>query len=231
MAGGLARPGGLRLCASIGAVHCARYPCTVTHRVPKCLATTPIPVTVHPVNAVIDTLPIIAPPSSAGWYVVWSEARAEKKVAQRMAAKGYDVWLPTVATARQWSDRLKRVTVPLFPGYLFVRTPEHDRYVPLLRTPGVLTLVKEGGKPALLSHSYVSRLQAVVQAPAMEVEPVPDAITNQPGDEVEVQEGALAGFRGVVTELRGRRRLIVWVAAVGRGLLCTIGAAAVRPVL
>jgi transcription antitermination factor NusG len=195
-----------------------------------CLATTPIPVSVHRVNATIDSVPIIAPPSSASWYVVWSEARAEKKVAQRMAAKGYDVWLPTVTTARQWSDRVKQVTVPLFPGYLFVRTPEHEGYVPMLRTPGVLTLVKEGGKPAQLSHSYVSRLQALVQAPAAEVEPVPDAITYHPGDEVEVQEGALAGLRGVVTELRGRRRLIVWVAAVGRGLLCTIGAAAVRPV-
>ena len=195
-----------------------------------CLATTPIPVSVHRVNATLDTLAILAPPSSASWYVVWSEARAEKKVAERLASKGYDVWLPTATTARQWSDRLKQVTVPLFPGYLFARTLEHEGYVPLLRTPGVLTLVKEGGKPALLAHSYVSRLQAVVQAPAAEVEPVPDEITYHPGDEVEVQEGALAGFRGVVTELRGRRRLIVWVAAVGRGLLCTIGAAAVRPV-
>ncbi len=194
-------------------------------------ATTPIPVSVRLVNAAIDTISIIAPPSSAGWYVVWSEARAEKKVAERMAAKGYDVWLPTVTTTRQWSDRIKQVTVPLFSGYLFVRTPEHEGYVPLLRTPGVLTLVKEGGKPALLAHSYVSRLQAVVQAPAVEVEPVPDAITYQPGDEVEVLEGALAGLRGVVTELRGRRRLIVWVAVVGRGLLCSIGTAAVRPVL
>lgn len=182
-------------------------------------------------NAAVDTIPLIAQPSSAGWYVVWSEARAEKKVAERLAAKGYDVWLPTATTERQWSDRVKQVTVPLFPGYLFVRTPEQEGYVPLLRTPGVLTLVKEGGKPALLSHSYVSRLQAVVQAPAVEVEPVSDEITYHSGDEVEVQEGVLAGFRGVVTELRGRRRLIVWEAAVGRGQLCTIGAAAVRPVV
>ena len=195
-----------------------------------CLATNSIPVSVQRVNAAIDTSPIIAPPTPAGWYVVWSEARAEKKVAERMEAKGYDVWLPTVTTARQWSDRLKQVTVPLFPGYLFARTPEHEGYVPLLRTPGVLTLVKEGSKPALLTQSYVSRLRAVVQSPAIEVEPVADAITYHPGDEVEVQEGALAGFRGVVTELRGRRRLIVWVAALGRGLVCTIGTAAVRPV-
>ena len=147
-----------------------------------------------------------------------------------MAAKGFDVWLPTVTTERQWSDRLKRVTVPLFPGYLFARPPEHEGYLPLLRTPGVLTLVKEGGKPALLGNEFVSRLQAVVQMPEAAVEPLTDAVTYHPGDEVEVLEGALAGFRGVVNELRGRRRLIVWVAAVGRGLLCTIGAAAVRPV-
>ena len=39
------------------------------------------------------------------WYVIWSEARAEKKVAERLSAKGYAVWLPTVTAKNHWFDR------------------------------------------------------------------------------------------------------------------------------
>jgi len=172
--------------------------------------------------------PSAAPPDS--WYVVWSEARAEKKVAQRLAALGYGVWLPTVTERRRWSDRWKQVTVPLFPGYLFA-CPGSDGYVPLLRTPGVLTLVKAGVAPAALDAAYVDRLKAVVANPSLAVEPVVEGHPYHVGDEVVVRDGPLAGWRGVVTELRGARKLLVWIESVGRGLLCTLGAAAVQPLV
>jgi transcription antitermination factor NusG len=183
---------------------------------------------VHAVNT-LSNLPPIDAGEPHPWYVVWSEARAEKKVAERLAAKGYGVWLPTVTTKRRWSDRWKEVTVPLFPGYLFASTAGAG-FAPLLRTPGVLTLVKEGAKPAQLASEYVARLQAVVMNPDACVEPLDDAVSYAAGDAVIVEDGSLAGFRGVVTEVRGSRRLVVWIESIGRGLLCSIGAASVRPV-
>ena len=158
------------------------------------------------------------------WYVIWSEARAEKKVAERLRAKGYDVWLPTVTEKHRWSDRWKMVTTPLFPGYLFAATG--DGYVPLLKTPGVLTLVKEGLKPATLTGDYIEGLQRLIENPELAVE----SVTREqfaPGDVVLVREGPLAGYRGEVVELRGARKLIVWIGSVGRGILCTLGDAAV----
>lgn len=162
------------------------------------------------------------------WYVVWSEARAEKKVAERLQAAGFDVWLPTFTERRRWSDRWKQVTLPLFPGYVFAST-RGAGFVPLLRTPGVRTLVKEGLQPATLSSAYVSQLQAVVGDPALAVERVDPGHDFAPGAEVVVQEGPLTGLRGSVVELRGARRLLVWLSSVGRGLLCTLGTASVRP--
>lgn len=163
------------------------------------------------------------------WYVIWSEARAEKKVAERLLSAGFDVWLPTVTERRRWSDRWKDVTVPLFPGYVFAGT-RGAGFVPLLRTPGVRKLVKDGERPATLAPDYVSRLQSVICDPALAVEPVDVAYDFVPGDEVVVQEGPLAGIRGSVVERRGARRLLVWLASVGGGLFCTLGTAAVRPV-
>lgn len=166
---------------------------------------------------------------SWGWYVVWTEPRAEKKVAERLASKGCDVWLPTVTEKRRWSDRWKSVTLPLFPGYLFTCTRDAG-YVPVLRTPGVRTLVKERGEPAVLTQDYIERLRTVVENPIAGVEVVPEQFEFVPGDEVLVREGPLAGFRGFVTELRGARRLLVRVSGIGRGLLCVLGAALVQPV-
>ena len=166
-----------------------------------------------------DVFPTV-PLGDSPWYVVWSEARAEKKVAERLSAKGYAVWLPTVTEKHRWSDRWKMVNKPLFPGYLFAATG--DGYVPLLKTPGVLTLVKEGLKPATLTSDYIKSLQRLVENPELAVESVtPEQFAL--GDEVLVKDGPLAGHRGQVVELRGARRLLVRILSIGRGLLCTIG--------
>lgn len=163
------------------------------------------------------------------WFVVWTEARAEKKVAERFGAAGHHVWLPTYTSRRRWSDRWKEVVQPLFSGYCFAR-PQSENWQGLLRTPGVLTLVKEGGAPARLADDYVSSLRRTIETPELEPEPVPDFESPALGSEVVVQEGPLAGFRGVVREVRSGRKLIVWVATIGRGVAFTIGAAKVRSV-
>ena len=58
------------------------------------------------------------------WYVVKTRSRAEQKVAQRISAKGLNVYLPLQKTIRQWSDRKKKVEVPLISSTLFVKTEE-----------------------------------------------------------------------------------------------------------
>lgn len=161
------------------------------------------------------------------WLVVWTESRAEKKVAERFGAAGHDVWLPTYTSRRRWSDRWKEVVLPLFSGYCFTR-PRSDDWRGLLRTPGVLTLVKEGGVPARLDDAYVTSLRRSIEAPQLEPEPVTDYEPPAVGSEVMVLEGPLTGFRGVVREIRSGRKLIVWVSTIGRGIAFTIGAAKVK---
>lgn len=164
-----------------------------------------------------------------GWFVVWTQARAEKKVASRLRGMGFEHWLPSVTERHRWTDRWKEVVTPLFPGYLFVRG-NSGHITHLLRTPGVLTLVKEGARPALLAPAFVDALRNAVGDPALQVERVDATDSYTVGDEVVVQEGPLAGVRGIVQEQRGTRRLLIWVSEVGRGVAFTIGSAMVRHV-
>ena len=161
------------------------------------------------------------------WFVVWAKSRAEKKVEKRIAALGLSPWLPVVRERHRWSDRWREVERPLFPGYLFARATHAD-WQKILRTPGVLTVVREGGKPALLADSFVTSLRDAIEREGAAPEAVAERVDYRAGDEVIVQEGALRGVRGVVRERRGGRQLVLWVAEIGKGVGFTIGSALVK---
>jgi transcriptional antiterminator NusG len=165
-----------------------------------------------------------APPDS--WFVIWTESHAEKKVEARIAELGLSPWLPPVTERHRWSDRWRKVECPLFPGYLFAKANNADWHK-ILGTPGVLTVVKEGGKPALLADSFMTELRDAIGREGVVPEPVREVADYAPGDEVIVQEGALCGVRGVVRERRSERQLVIWVAEIGRGVAFTIGSALV----
>lgn len=160
--------------------------------------------------------------------VIWTESRAEKKVASRLAAQGFEQWLPTVTERRKWSDRWRDVVIPLFPGYLFARGDLSQVYK-VLRTPGVMTIVKNGGRAATLSDSFIASLRSVLDSGGFEAEPVTAPVDYLPGDEVVVREGPLAGLRGVIQEVRNGRRFVVWIQEIGRGVAFTLGAGALAP--
>ena len=166
-------------------------------------------------------------PAPDGWFVVWTESRAEKMVESRIASLGLEPWLPTVTERRRWSDRWREVETPLFPGYLFARPAAQWHTV--LHTPGVLTVVKSGGRPAQISDNFIQQLRGAITRGGTTVQPIPAEARFEPGDEVIVQDGPLRGIRGVVREVRGARQLIIWVSAIARGVALKIGAALVAP--
>lgn len=163
------------------------------------------------------------------WVVIWSESRAEKKVSNRLHSMGLSVWLPIVTERHRWSDRWKEVECPLFPGYLFARATSVDWHR-ILRTPGVLTVITENGKPAVLSDAVITALRDAVERPGVEPESVDESFDYAIDDEVIVLEGPLFGVRGVVRDLRGRRRLVIWVAEIGRGVAFTLRSASVKAI-
>lgn len=161
------------------------------------------------------------------WFVIWTESRAEKKVEQRIAALGLSPWLRIVKERHRWSDRWREVACLLFPGYLFARTINAD-WSRILRTPGVLTVVREGAKPALLADAFVTSLRDAIGREGALPEAVAEDVDYAPGDEVVVQEGVLRGVRGIVRERRSRRQLVLWVTEIGQGVAFTIGSAIVK---
>jgi transcription antitermination factor NusG len=83
---------------------------------------------------------------SCAWFALRVKSRFEKLVTSMARNKGFEEFLPLYQSRRRWSDRLKSVELPLFPGYVFCKLhPEHR--LPLLTIPGVLHFVGIGKSP------------------------------------------------------------------------------------
>jgi Transcription antiterminator len=139
---------------------------------------------------------------SVQWVALWTRPRSEKMAARHLESRAIPCWLPTMTVRRKWSDRWKDVELALFPSYLFAEVPLDD-WAGLLRTRGVLTVVKSGGKPAWIKQSEMKNLRDAVERCGIgefEIELVKNF---ELGDRVRVTEGHMAGLVGVVREVRG----------------------------
>ena len=81
------------------------------------------------------------------WFAVTVRANRERIIAQLLESKQYEVLVPIYRSRRVWSDRIKELELPLFPGYVFVRLDLADRASPVVTTPGVIRIVGFAGKP------------------------------------------------------------------------------------
>ncbi|MDQ6708172.1 MAG: hypothetical protein M3Z85_19625, partial [Acidobacteriota bacterium] len=87
-----------------------------------------------------------AEPELHPWFALRIRSRFEKTTATILRGKGYEEFSPSYRSKRQWSDRMKEVDLPLFPGYMFCRFNPLDRF-PILCTPGVVSIVGIGKIP------------------------------------------------------------------------------------
>ena len=159
------------------------------------------------------------------WLVFYTKPRSEKKAEDRLNEQGYNVLVPKAEEIHQWSDRKKKVIVPLFRGYLFAKVDERSR-IEVLQTPEIICDIRFGGKPAVLQPEEVENLSIMQHRPDF-LEPV-DAPLPSVGSEVKINEGPFSGLTGKVIELNNTRYLIVTIKAIGQAAKVKLPAAAVK---
>ena len=54
------------------------------------------------------------------WYALHTRARHQKAIERRLRDQGMETYVPTTMEVHRWSDRKKKVEVPLFSCYVFV---------------------------------------------------------------------------------------------------------------
>ncbi len=147
----------------------------------------------------------------AEWFVVYTKTNAEKRVQERLHAVGFEVYLPLQESLRQWSDRKKKVKLPLIRSVVFVcclRTALNGVYA----VSGVQGVLQYLGQPAVVRPAEIQNLQLLLQESGA-VSIVSERIA--PGSPVVVTAGPLKGMHATTIEELNAYRLQISLEALG----------------
>ena len=152
------------------------------------------------------------------WYAIRTTARWELLASDELSRRGFETWLPVCRIKRRWSDRIKVLDQPLFPGYLFGRFRLAER-VRVLEVPGVRQIVGIGMTPVSIPVSELDNLRALVGAqPVLVAWPYLHT-----GQRVRIDRGPLAGVEGFVVHAeQGALRIVVSVDLLQRSVAAQI---------
>lgn len=145
------------------------------------------------------------------WYAVCTRHQHERSAARILEYKGFEVFLPLYKSRHRWCDRVKEISLPLFPGYLFVKIAM-KRLLPIVTTPGVSSIVSCGGQPAGIPFSEIEGVRRLIGS-TLQVEPHPFL---KSGDWVRVTYGPIAGVEGILLRKKNIARLILSVEMLGK---------------
>ncbi len=158
--------------------------------------------------------------SNVGWYAVSTTPRHEKQVAGFFQIRSIEHCLPLYRTDRRWRDG-SRVTLslPLFPGYIFIRIVLPQRLA-VLQTPGVVGIVSGVGRePARIPDHQMESLR--VGLAVSRAEPYPFLVTGQKG---RIKSGALAGMEGVLLRIGNNSKVVLTLELIMRSVAVEIAA-------
>ena len=150
---------------------------------------------------------------SEAWYVLHTKSRFENVVHEGLLKKSLDVFLPKIKVQSKRRDRRLMIKVPLFPGYLFVRTGlDPRRHLEIVKTVGAVRLIGTKDGPVPVPDETVASLEIMVSTEL----PVATGSRLQPGDRVMVVSGPFAGVAGTFVRYRGKGRVVVNIEALGQ---------------
>jgi len=159
------------------------------------------------------------------WYAAYTRAQHEKRVAQQLAQRDVEHYLPTYEAVHRWKDRRMRVQSPLFPGYVFIRIPLRNQ-MDVLRIPSVVRLVGFNGAPTPLPQEDIARLRRAMA----------DGVLAQPhpylkvGRRVRITAGPFVGCEGILKRCRGSLRLVLAIELIHRAVLVDVDVSTTVPI-
>lgn len=152
-------------------------------------------------------------PLTPAWYVVHTKSRFENVVESGLTRKSLEAFLPKVRVQSRRQDRKLMIRVPLFPGYVFVKSDLHpQRHLDILKTAGAVRLIGTQNGPVPVTQETIDSLKIMVATD----QPVTTGSRFKKGDRVIVIDGPLAGVIGTFARYKGRGRVVVNIEALGQ---------------
>jgi len=159
----------------------------------------------------MQIFPYLKPKSN--WYIVYTIPKGEKKADLKLKQMGFTSFLPLHTIIRQWSDRKKKLEVPLFPNYIFVHTTLNKRF-DVLQVRELMRFVAFGGEFATVPDSIIDSLKRILDT---DLE-ISNERFYQQGMKVKILHGHLSGMEGVLLRKNGKDRLVLQIDALKQAI-------------
>ena len=131
------------------------------------------------------------------WYVVYTKPKWEKKVAEKLNEIGIECYCPLIIQIKQWTDRKKKIEVPLFNSYVFVQLEDTDRSS-VFQVSGVVRFLFWLGKPAIVRDEEIKIIKTRLAAPNISDISVTSI---QVGDRIKLESGVFSNQDAIVQEI------------------------------
>ena len=153
------------------------------------------------------------------WLVFYTKARSEKAVEKNLRKFGFEPYLPLQKVLRQWSDRKKKVEVPLFNSYIFVYDIEAN--IPeILKIPGLSWNIRHNGKPAVLREKELETIKRFIESGlTLEVGGIENL---EKGDQVKIMDGPMKGAEGYLSGEYNDQKFTVELESIDQVLKVSI---------
>lgn len=163
----------------------------------------------------------------ACWYAVHTRSNFEQRVAGELGSKGFESYLPAYEETHQWRDRKKKVAVPLFPGYVFVRLADSPGLrLPILQTAGVVRILGNGGAIEAVPDEEIDAVRGLLRSKVhCHAHPF-----LREGVRVRVKRGALQGLEGTLVRFKNQVRLVISVSLIAQSVAAEVDIRDVEPV-
>ena len=162
--------------------------------------------------------------SEARWFAVYTRYKREKVVYDELTRKGIEVFLPLQKILRQYGRKKRWVELPLFNCYVFVKITKAN-YVPVLSTEGVTKFIQFSQNLISIPQEEIQMIKRIIGSELLfEVE---EGLF-QSGDEVEIIAGNLAGMKGELIEVQGKKKVLIELSHLGYSLKIELPATYLR---
>jgi transcription antitermination factor NusG len=160
------------------------------------------------------------------WYAIFTYPQHEKSVAKQLAMREVESFLPTYETVRVWKNRQrKKIVLPLFPTYLFVRIDFAQR-TRVLQSPGVLQIVGNGKESVALPDAEIEFLRSGLCRER--IEPYRELVI---GTKVRIKSGAMQGVEGTLVRKNENMRFILTLRLINQHAAIQVNAEDLEPAL
>ena len=168
---------------------------------------------------------LATPLAGARWYAAYTAPCREKRVAEHLAMRQIESFLPLYRLPRNWKNGCHvELHRPLFPGYVFVHVADTER-VRVLEVPSVHWIVGRGRKPAPLDDDTIEPLRANLHL--RKVEPHPYLVA---GERVSICAGPFAGLSGIVLRKKGSLRVVITLDLIMQSVAVEVNIEDLEPV-